>query len=153
MQFSRYLTLLWLTVFSFSLHAADRPETSPAIATDSLNYLAKIELHTPEEIAELFERASKLLEGENGYSLGSPIAFVLHGPEVEYFAKMNYPEFKSIVDKAAQLDAFRVIDVRVCNTYLRIHNIDRSALPPFVEIVPYGPAEEKKLKEKGYVDF
>ncbi|OZG70034.1 hypothetical protein BTA51_27930 [Hahella sp. CCB-MM4] len=133
--------------------AAETPTTTPAIAEDHTRYLAKIELHTEGEIADLFERASQLLDQENSFALGEPIAFVLHGPEVEYFSKDNYREFKSIVDKAAQLDAFRVIDVRVCSTYMRLHNISPESLPPFVEVVPYGPDEERRLRSDGYVDF
>ncbi|WP_020406082.1 DsrE family protein [Hahella ganghwensis] len=143
------LTGLFLTLTT----AAETPTTTPAIAEDQTRYLAKIELHTEGEIADLFERASQLLDEESSFAFGEPIAFVLHGPEVKYFSKDNYREFKGIVDKAAQLDAFRVIDVRVCSTYMKLHNISPESLPPFIEIVPYGPAEERRLRSSGYVDF
>jgi uncharacterized protein len=143
-------------LFSFSFAAfADSPTTSPAIAHQDVgqNYIARIKLHTAEEITDLFDRAEALLDQEGPYSLGQPIAFVLHGPEVEYFSRTNYSEYKRIVDKAAQLDAFRLIDVRVCATYLRENGISPDSLPPFVEVVPYGPDEELRLKAKGYQDF
>ena len=129
--------------------------SSPAIVKDQLedHYIAKIKLHTAAEITDLFDRAEMLLDQESSFALGQPIAFVLHGPEVEYFSRMNYGEYKSIVDKAAQLDAFQLIDVRVCASYLREHDISPSSLPPFVEVVPYGPEEERRLKAKGYQDF
>jgi len=134
---------------------ADKPVTSPAIAQDvnQQNFVAKIKLHTAEEITDLFDRAETLLEQEKSFSLGQPIAFVLHGPEVEYFAQGNYGAYKGIVDRAAQLDAFRLIDVRVCATYLRNNDISPDSLPPFVEVVPYGPEEELRLRANGYKEF
>ncbi len=133
---------------------ADTPTSTPAIAQQGdINYVARIQLHTEEEIADLFSRAEQLLDSTSDFSQGSPIAFVLHGPEVEFFASMNYGQYKSIVDKAAQLDAFQLIDVRVCSTYLRINNISPDSLPPFVDVVPFGPEEEQRLRSRGYVDF
>jgi len=144
-----------LAIASFQV-MADRPITSPAIAKSGLSdnhYVAKIKLHTAEEITDLFDRAEMLLDQESSFALGEPIAFVLHGPEVKYFSRMNYEAYKGIVDKAAQLDAFRLIDVRVCATYLRNNNISPDSLPPFVEVVPYGPDEEMRLRAQGYRDF
>ncbi len=146
--------LVTITMTTFCRQGvAETPTTTLAIVEDSHQYIANIELHTAEEISDLFDRASMLLDQQNGFALGEPIAFVLHGPEVEYFSHANYGEFKSLVDKAAQLDAFRVIDVRICATYMRLHDIAPESLPPFVEIVPYGPAEEQQLRSSGYVDF
>jgi len=145
--------LLLLVVTLGQLVMGETPTTTPAIVENPQHYIANIELHTEEEISDLFDRASMLIDQQNSFVLGEPIAFVLHGPEVEYFSRDNYGEFKDIVDKAAQLDAFRVIDVRVCSTYLRLHHIAPESLPPFVEVVPYGPAEERRLRAGGYVDF
>ena len=150
------VSLLLMLFFAVSLPVlADTPETSPAIVHehDRLHYVARIKLHTAAEITDLFDRAEMLLDQQGSYALGQPIAFVLHGPEVEYFTRMNYSEYKDMVDKAAQLDAFQLIDVRVCATYLRDNDISPDTLPPFVEVVPYGPDEVLQLKSQGYQEF
>ena len=41
------------------------------------------------------------------------LVLVLHGPEVEFFAIRNYEKYRDIVDQAARLDAFEVVDVRI----------------------------------------
>ena len=150
-----WVVLIIVTAIMTAPSWAETPKSSPAIVQGESadRYLARIKLHTAAEITDLFNRAEQLLDQENSFDLGRPITFILHGPEVEYFSRVNYRQYKGIVDKAAQLDAFRLIDIRVCSTYLRQHNISIESLPPFVEVVPYGPDEELRLKAKGYVEF
>ncbi|MCG8611946.1 MAG: hypothetical protein MI864_15580 [Pseudomonadales bacterium] len=121
--------------------------------SEGKRYVARIELHTPEEIEALFGKASQLIEDGEHYSGGEPIAFILHGPEIGIFAKSNFQKYRSLVRQAAELDAFNVIDLKVCEYYLQKLNISPADLPPFVETVPFGPTEEKRLLNQGYVHF
>jgi len=83
-----------------------------------------------------------------------PIALVLHGPEVEIFFRENYPRYKKIVDLAARLSAFEVVDIKICRTRLRFLEQSKSALVPFVGTVAFGPDEIERLtEEEGYVRF
>lgn len=119
----------------------------------SPGYVAKIEAHSKQEIEAIIERAEavmdKVLTGERV----EPIQFVLHGEEARLFFRKNYLENKVLVDRAARLDAFDVIDIRVCETWLRYNDESVSQLYPFVETVPFGPAEEKRLLSEGYLYF
>jgi len=55
------------------------------------------------------------------------------------------------VDLAAKLDAFNVIDVKMCNTMMNQLSVDKQEIPAFIEVVPYGPDEVEKLQEKGFI--
>lgn len=117
-------------------------------------YLARILNNSPEEVADALKRAEMLyLEGKLPAD-ANPIAIVLHGPEVEIFFKDKYDEYKNIVDLAAKLSAFGVVDVRVCETQSGIMGRSRSSIHPFIGTVPFGPTEVKRLlDQQNYVYF
>jgi len=78
---------------------------------------------------------------------------VLHGPEVEFFSTRNYAQYKDIVDQAARLDAFDVVDVKICQSMMEARGIERDDIPSFIEQVPLGPGEIERLVRQGYVVF
>jgi len=113
-------------------------------------FMVDLSLHNASEIEAFLRHAEKLssrLEGNSGYP---GIALVLHGPEVEYFARKNYDKYKNIVDLAARLDAGNVIDVKVCQTMMKFLHVEKDEMPEFIEQVPYGPNEMKRLEIEGY---
>jgi intracellular sulfur oxidation DsrE/DsrF family protein len=75
---------------------------------------------------------------------------VLHGNEAGAFIRSNYSANRSVVDTAALLDAYGVIDVKMCATWMRTHAITERDIPPFIETVPFGPAEVQRLRNAGY---
>ena len=84
----------------------------------------------------------------------SRIAIVLHGDELKLFQKKSYSTNQSIVDRARQLDAAQIIDIKACQTMMRTLDIEQSELPGFIEQVPLGPAEIDRLnKEQGFTRF
>ena len=127
------------------------PVSSPAVVDESPRYLARIQLHSVEEIESFLVRAEELHQSHPDTFI--PVAFVLHGPEVKFFTNENYARYSELVDRAARLDAFKLIDVKICQTYMNLEGIRRESLPPFVDIVPYGPTYEQELKDEGYVEF
>jgi len=132
---------LWIT-------PVDAMDEHPAKAP----YLVQINAHTPEELQGILNRAQNWADQFEAYP-DEPIAIVLHGPEANVFVKQNYTMYKSLVDLAAKLDAFNVVDVRICERWMGSNNIEKGQLPPFVETVPYGPAEEQRLIKAGYQEF
>lgn len=127
------------------------PPNSPVIAT---GFLARVMLDSPEDVERALLRAEQYYQEGNVQEGDNPLAFVLHGPEVEIFVQENYEEYKSIVDLAARLSAFNVVDVTVCRTRLGALGENEQALMPFVKTVPFGPAEvERLLDDEEYVYF
>ena len=161
--FRSFMRSLALTFFIFAVLAAvplfaqeQATETVPLRLEDASanGYLARIGYNDPEQLKEALDRVQSFYEENAGEGPSSPISIVVHGPEVEVFAKGNYGEYKTIVDKAAQLAAFGILDISVCETRLGFDDIEMSEVYPFVSTVPFGPAEEDRLitKEK-YIYF
>lgn len=114
-------------------------------------YLFRVSLHTPEELEGLLTRAEQLAKTARPTGRQTGIALVLHGPEVEIFARKNYTKYRHIVDRAARLSAEGVIEVKMCQTEMRSRDIRDEDVPGFVELVPYGPDEKERLQRRGYV--
>ena len=112
-----------------------------------------VSVHTIEGLKVLFDRAEQLAMTPRPGGEDASVILVLHGPEVDFFSIKNYDKYKDIVDQAARLDAFDVVDVRICQTMIGVRGIERSDIPSFIEQVPYGPGEVERLKQEGYVAF
>lgn len=137
--------------------AADEPATAvetPA-PVDGVpdKIVLDVSVHTIEGLRVLFDRAEKLAKTPRPKGENAILVLVLHGPEVEYFSIRNYERYKDIVDQAARLDAFDVVDVRICQTMIGARGIERTDIPSFIEQVPYGPGEVERLRQEGYVTF
>lgn len=130
---------------------ADSSEQSDKAQTQKLQ--ANIALHTLSELQQLLQQAENIADGNGEYNTNEPIAVVLHGEEIKAFLRSNYRMNKSLVDLAARLDAFNVIDVKVCKRWMGANGIMANDLPPFVEPVPFGAAERDRLEAAGYAYF
>lgn len=124
-------------------------------ATVAQGYIADIRVHTAEELAEILRRAEILLDnGDYTAEKSAPVVFLLHGDEARILFKNQYSANKQVVDLAAKLSAFDVIDIRICDSWLERNNLDQTELQPFIGSVEYAPAEEKRLvKEEQYRYF
>lgn len=114
---------------------------------------ALVQLHTADELRSLLARAEQIANGKAEYSTADPIALVLHGSEIEIFKRSNYRDNKELVDLAARLDAFNVVDLKVCTRWMGEHNLNEGDLPPFLEAVPFGGDEVIRLDSEGYAYF
>jgi intracellular sulfur oxidation DsrE/DsrF family protein len=112
-----------------------------------------VSVHTIEGLRVLFDRAEELAMTPSPAGEDASLVLVLHGPEVEFFSIRNYARYKEIVDQAARLDAFDVVDVRICQTMIGALGIEQTDIPSFIEQVPYGPGEVERLSQEGYVAF
>lgn len=121
---------------------------------EELKYLANIRLNTVSELENVLRRAEALHRSAEHYDAFSPVVFVLHGPEARVFLRRHYQQHKAVVDLAARLSAFRIVDIKVCERWMGGEGINRSDLPPFVSTVPLGPAfEQQLLQQQNYVYF
>ena len=118
-----------------------------------LRAVLDISVHTLEELKVLLDRAEELAMRPQAHGAEASVVLVLHGPEVEFFSIRNYEKYKDIVDQAARLDAFDIVDVKICQTMLDIQGIERDDIPAFIEQVPRGPDEVERLRQQGYVTF
>lgn len=79
-----------------------------------------------------------------------PIVVILHGPDANAFVRQNYASNKMLVDQAALLDSYGLIDVQMCLTWLDSVGLDDGDLPAYIETVPYWRDEVGRLNEQGY---
>lgn len=114
---------------------------------------ALVQLHTAEELRSLLARAEQIANGSDEYNTKDPIALVLHGAEIEIFKRSNYRDNKELVDLAARLDAFNVVDLKVCRMWMGKNNLSEGDLPPFLEAIPFGGSEIQRLDGAGYAYF
>lgn len=114
---------------------------------------ASIRLHTAEELRVLLARAETLTQTLDGYPDREPIAFVLHGDEIELFRHENYQMNRDLVDLAARLEAYQVVDLKVCEAWMEDHHLEGDQLPAFLDRIQNGPDEVKRLEAAGYSYF
>ncbi len=139
-----------------TIQTADQTKTIATISgveSPSQKLQANITLHSLAELKQLLLQAEQIASGNSQYSVDEPIAVVLHGEEIKAFVRRNYRSNKELVDLAARLDAFNVIDIKVCKRWMGANGIMANELPPFVEAVPFGAGERERLKKAGYAYF
>lgn len=146
--------VLSLICLLFSLPVLSEPQQSPASPElTPPRYLALIRNNTPMAVEMLFQRAATLAQDVETLKNYDPIVFVLHGDEAHAFRNKNSAQYEKLVSLAQRLEADNIIDIRVCETWMRMNDVDRSELPDFVDTVPLGPSEERRLKRDGYLYF
>ncbi len=154
---SRFAALFFLLAFCdlTALAGEDVKPRAESPRSAVPGYLVRIDQNKPEEVEAALLRAEAFyLQSSHLLSASPPIALVLHGPEVEIFFRENYKRYKNIVDLAARLSAFQVVDIKICRTRLRFLEQDEASLFPFVGTVAFGPDEIARLTdEEGYVRF
>ena len=114
-------------------------------------YVFDVVIHNPEDMDKLLGRIESLAQKSPPGEDSPGLALVLHGPEIAFFSRRNYPKYMNLVDRAAALDKKGIIDVKVCDTMIRELNIKNEDLPDYVEHVPYGPAEVERLVRQGFI--
>lgn len=149
---SPFKRLTHVAVVSLVLACADAEETT-LDGSGTAGLIAYLEARTTEELSSILTRAETVLQRQEHYASHHPIALILHGDETAAFLKDNYSTHRELVDLAARLDAFNVIDVQVCETWMRENGVSRKQLPPFVTTVPFGPAAEQELIQRGFDHF
>lgn len=123
--------------------------------SDAPRYIADIRLHTAAELDALLMRVDDAVQGHfQSEEQLEPVVFVLHGREALALTRSNYANNKSLVDRAARLSAFGVVDIRVCERWLGKQSLHAEQLPPFITTVSWGAEEERRLRnDEGYIGF
>jgi len=110
-------------------------------------FVFDVTVSSPQQLNVVLDRA------ENLRDLFDPddrnrIAIVLHGSELLLFDKQNYSANQSLVERARALDKDHIIDIKACQTMMRVLEIKQSALPGFIEQIPFAPAEIERLQKE-----
>jgi intracellular sulfur oxidation DsrE/DsrF family protein len=134
--------LLALVLPATPLHVLGEPKEE--------GYVFSVTVESAEQLDVVLSRAEDLRELFDPDE-HSKIAIVLHGDELQLFQKDNYLLNQSVVERARLLDEDNIIDIKACQTMMRILEIEQSELPGFIEQVPFAPAEIERLqREEGF---
>ena len=136
-----FLLLSLVGLFSFS--------TIASAADATFRYYFDTAPTTLQEFDTLLDDLSN---NEDQTPPGTPLIIMLHGDHANAFVRDNYPANKKRVDQTALLDAYGIIDVKMCATWMRLNDITEADIPPFIETVPYGVAELERLRKEGYME-
>ena len=83
-----------------------------------------------------------------------PILMMLHGPEAAHFLRSNYDDNQDLVDLTAKLSGYGVLEVKICETWLRRNDHAHDELFRFVSTVPFAAGELRRLERKeGYSEY
>ena len=82
-----------------------------------------------------------------------PVVVILHGSEASSFTRAGYQSNRALVDKAALLDAYQLIDVRMCETWMNANGVQLDEIPAFIDVIPFAPEEIRKLEAEGYLPY
>jgi len=139
-----------LRSLSFLLMLACLSPVSAQDGKQTPGYVFSVTVSSQQQLDVVLNRAENLRELFNPDEHGK-IAIVLHGDELQLFQKDNYSTNQSVVERARLLDQDNIIDIKACQTMMRMLDIEQSELPSFIEQVPFAPAEIERLqKEEGF---
>ena len=123
----------------------------PEIEAGNKQYIFDINGHTLEELKSLLNRADEINVSQREDFAGLDIVLILHGPDIKLFTYTNYERYKDLIDLAARLDAFGVIDMKICEKSMSELGITINDFPPFIEPVPYARQTMTELTNSGYL--
>ena len=133
--------------------AADRLPASRQFNIGNTNYLFDVSDHSMEELQDLLQRVDEISRLDKAGHEDLQIVMILHGPDIEWFRRENYEQNRQLIDLAAQLDSYDVIDMKVCEVAMDNFGVSKEELPTFIESVPYAPDELKRLTNLGYINL
>jgi intracellular sulfur oxidation DsrE/DsrF family protein len=134
-----------------TVSGSDLPDLQFNIGNKS--YLFDVSNHSMAELEALLGRAEEITQATSGDYDHLEIVMVLHGPDIEWFTQDNFENNKQLVELAARLDSYEIIDLKVCETTMKKQGIEREDIPAFIESVPYAPDFMKRLVRKGYINL
>ena len=148
-------------LFAFLLFPVNAARSQPpALAQQpddgsAVHFVAEIRVHTAAELHKILQRVEQVYQSSIDTAQDvPPVVLLLHGAEARSLLRSNYATNKQLVDLAARLTAFELVDIKVCETWMGNQRLDKIKLQPFIGTVPFAPAEEKRLVEElGYHYF
>lgn len=110
------------------------------VSTDSVRVLEGV-----------LDRASYLSQIYNADPFDASIVLVLHGPEINFFARRNTAQYRALMERAHSLTVGGVIQIRMCKIAAQGQGYAPQDIHGFVQLVPMGDAEIVRLQTaEGY---
>lgn len=99
----------------------------------------------------VLDRASYLSTLYEADPFESSIVLVLHGDEINFFARRNFAQYEELMRRAQSLTVGTTIEFRMCQIAARGRGYEPDDFHGFVQMVPMADAEIVRLQnEEGY---
>lgn len=149
------LTALALTLCLTNAAAAEDAPWGKAHAQDIQYQPNKVVYDVAVSSVETFEgvldRASYLSTLYHADPFESSIVLVLHGNEIDFFARKNLDRYRDLMRRAQSLTIGTTIEFRMCRVAARGRGYAPEDIHGFVTVVPMADAELVRLQaEEGY---
>lgn len=132
-------------------HATETAQPAVEVIIPSYVYVQLIE-RSAEHLNQALLQAEQYAQA-NASTLKAPVLVVLNGEEIAAFERKHYREQKQLVDLAARLSAFEIIEIRVCEKTLEERLVHRSELPSFLQPIKNGAAYLAEKQRQGYASL
>ena len=127
--------------------------TNQSFIIENKSYLFNIAEHSTSELQALLERAEEVTATQSPEYQDLEIVMVIHGPDIELFTQQSYAENQNLIDLAAKLDAYEIVDMKVCEATMKNRGVDREDIPKFIDSVPFAPIEIQNRLNDGYINL
>ena len=107
-----------------------------------------VSVQTVKKMTSALDRASYLSKITGADPFDSSIVLVLHGAEIEFFARKNYTKYKELMHRAQSLVEGEVLKIKMCKIAAEGHGYKPKDIQGFVEMVPMGDAEIIRLQNE-----
>jgi uncharacterized protein len=151
--FTRLMPLLVLLTLS-PIGLADPPWGSATVTPTEYKpqkVVYDVAVSSVKKVESVLDRASYLSQITGADPFESSIVLVLHGPEIQFFARKNYEKYKDLVQRAQSLTVGDVIKIKMCKIAAAGQGFKPEDIHGFIEMVPMGDAEIIRLQnEEGH---
>lgn len=104
----------------------------------------------PEAMEGVLDRVSFLNNQYEADPFDAHIVVVLHGAEMDIFARENFEEHEELARRAESLTQAGPIEFRICAAAASAYGYEVEDLHGFAEVVPMADAEIIELQQEGY---
>ena len=141
-----------LAIISGAAFSSEKPLWGGAVVTH-IDYKPQkvvydVNVKTLGAMMGILDRASFLSKITGANPFDSSIVLVLHGPEIEFFARKNYSKYKELMHRAQSLVEGETLEIRMCKLAAEGHGFKPSQIHGFVKMVPMGDAEIIRLQNE-----
>ncbi len=142
-----FIALLWL--LPHIAPAAEAPwGTASLTPTEYKPQKVVYDVHvkTVAALESVLDRASYLSTLTGADPFDQSIVLVSHGPEVRFFARKHYRQYKALMQRVQSLVEAEAIRIRMCKIAAQSQGFEPEDIHGFVEMVPMGDAEIIRLQ-------
>ena len=105
--------------------------------------------YDPDALVWVLPRLAAYMELIERARPGLPVALISHGDEMALLTTQAARTHAELHRELRRLHA-RGLTIHVCATFARQLGLDETDFPPYVDVVPYGPAQLEDYVQMGY---